>query len=50
MGAAVKAIKEVTDEQDGFSKELKAKDSEIRNLKTELNSAKFKTWIETKLR
>ncbi|CUH95393.1 hypothetical protein P22_1463 [Propionispora sp. 2/2-37] len=41
MSAAIKSIKEVTDEQDRLSKELKAKDSDIRNLHTELNSAKL---------
>ncbi|TCL62317.1 hypothetical protein EDC14_102661 [Hydrogenispora ethanolica] len=41
MGAAIKSIKEVTDERDRLSKELKTRDSDIRNLHTELNSAKL---------
>ncbi|AJQ25678.1 hypothetical protein [Pelosinus fermentans] len=38
MGAAIKSIKEATDEQDRLSKELKARDSDIRNLHTEFDS------------
>lgn len=40
MSAAIKSIKEVTDEQDRLSEALKDRDSDIRNLHTELNSAK----------
>jgi hypothetical protein len=41
MSAAIKSIKEATHEQDRLSKELKARDSDIRNLYTGFNSAKL---------
>ena len=41
MSAAIKSIKEVTDEKDRLSKELKARDTDIGKLHTELNSAKL---------
>lgn len=41
MSAAIKSIKEVTDKQDRLSEELKARDSGISNLHTELNSGKL---------
>lgn len=41
MSAAIKSIKEVTEEQERLRKKLKARNSDISNLHTKLNAAKF---------